>query len=115
MSALFYRDVCVHKKVAFSFPELCHLCMRVDSNCMESFDFTIVLSRTLEDTITMMITFVPYSVPAVFITGMLGVPVSEYVVYFFLPYFVQIIALFFAFTGIAIWKIDESKPIGKAS
>lgn len=73
-----------------------------------------VLSRTLEDTITLMIPFVPYSVPAVFISGLFGIPVIEYIPYFFLPYCVQAVSLFYAFTGFAIWKIDPNKPIGNS-
>ncbi|WP_304507571.1 Na+/H+ antiporter NhaC [Anaerotignum sp.] len=67
---------------------------------------TRVLSRTLEDTSTIASPLVPWSASAAYINTVLGVG-TAYIPFAFLGFIVPIIAIFYAFTGIAIWKSDS--------
>ena len=67
-----------------------------------------VLSRTLEDGGTIFTFLVPWSTTGIFVSGVLGVEVLEYLPYAFLAIICPCIAVFYAITGIAIFK--EEKP-----
>lgn len=67
-----------------------------------------VLSRTMEDCGTLGGTLMPWHTNAVYFTGTLGVLYSEYIPWVLLCYFVPIIALILAVTGIAIWYVDPA-------
>lgn len=66
-----------------------------------------VLSRTLEDSATLGIALVPYSMAAFFIVGVLKIDAMEYIPYAYLNWIVPIFSIIYGFTGFAIWK-DES-------
>lgn len=67
------------------------------------------LSRTVESMGTVGINLVPWSVPAVFASGILGVSAWEYIPYAFFIYLVPLINLLFGFTGWTITKKDYSQ------
>lgn len=67
------------------------------------------LSRTVESMGTVGINLVPWSVPAVFASGILGVSAWEYIPYAFFIYLVPLINLLFGFTGWTIIKKDYSQ------
>lgn len=66
-----------------------------------------VLSRSLEDAGTIIVPLVPWGAMTGFISATLGVKYSEYWPFLWLTFLVPIIAIFYAITGIAIWKIKE--------
>ena len=66
-----------------------------------------VLSRTLEDGGTIFTFLIPWSTTGIFVSGVLGVEVLEYVPYAFLAILCPLIAVFYACTGIAIFKETE--------
>lgn len=76
-----------------------------------------VLSRTLEDAGTLGVPLVPYSMAAIFISGMLKVDPLVYIPYAFLNFIVPIFSIIYGFTGLFIWKkskeeieADAAKP-----
>jgi NhaC family Na+:H+ antiporter len=62
------------------------------------------LSRTTEDSGTVVVPLVPWSMAAVFMSGTLGVPTLEYLPWTFMNYLGFIFALVYGFTGIGIAK-----------
>ncbi|MCF3944710.1 Na+/H+ antiporter NhaC [Oceanobacillus alkalisoli] len=64
------------------------------------------LSRTVESMGTVGINLIPWSVPAVFATGILGVSPWEYIPYAFFIYLVPLMNLLFGFTGWTITRKD---------
>ena len=66
-----------------------------------------VLSRTLEDSVTLGIALVPYSMAAFFIVGVLKIDAMQYIPYAFVNWIVPIFSLLYGFTGFAIWKIGK--------
>lgn len=67
------------------------------------------LSRTVEDAGTVINPLVPWSVCGVFISGVLGVSVLDYVPFAFFCYLSLLLTLFFGFTGITISRIVPEK------
>ncbi|HEY4579379.1 MAG TPA: Na+/H+ antiporter NhaC [Savagea sp.] len=67
------------------------------------------LSRTLEDSGTVIIPLVPWSTSGVFMAGTLGVATLSYLPWAVLCYTGFIFAIIYGYTGIGIAKIDESK------
>lgn len=67
------------------------------------------LSRTVESMGTVGINLVPWSVPAVFASGILGVSAWEFIPYAFFIYLVPLVNLLFGFTGWTIARRDYSK------
>ena len=65
------------------------------------------LSRTIEDAGTVINPLVPWGVYGVFLAGILGVPVIDYVPYAFFCYLSLLLTLVFGFTGITISKLDD--------
>lgn len=63
-----------------------------------------VLSRTLEDGGTIFTFLIPWSTTGIFVSGVLGVQVLEYAPYAFLAILCPLIGIFYAVTGIAIFK-----------
>lgn len=63
------------------------------------------LSRSLEDSGTVIMPLVPWSTSGVFMASTLGVPVMSYLPWAFLCYLCIIFALIYGFTGIGIKKI----------
>jgi len=63
-----------------------------------------VLTRTLEDSGTIFAFLIPWSLNAIGIGAIIGMPVSEFYIYAYQLWFSPIIAIFFALTGIAVWK-----------
>lgn len=63
-----------------------------------------VLSRTLEDGGTIFTFLIPWSTTGIFVSGVLGVEVLQYAPYAFLAILCPLIAIFYACTGIAIFK-----------
>lgn len=63
-----------------------------------------VLSRTLEDGGTIFTFLIPWSTTGIFVSGVLNVPVLDYAPYAFLAILCPLIAIFYACTGIAIFK-----------
>lgn len=68
-----------------------------------------VLSRSLEDTGTMMENMAPWTPSGVFMANALGVATWEYFPWQFMSLSNLIIAYFFAFTGIAVFRVKK-KP-----
>lgn len=67
-----------------------------------------VLSRTLKDGGTIFTFLIPWSTTGIFVSGVLNVPVLDYAPYAFLAILCPLIAVFYACTGIAIFK-DEGE------
>jgi NhaC family Na+:H+ antiporter len=71
------------------------------------------LSRTLEDSGTVIVPIVPWSIAGVYMAGTLGVPTTEYAPFAFLCYLGVFFALLYGFTGFAIApkvRDDETIP-----
>ena len=66
-----------------------------------------VLSRTLEDSGTVFVPLIPWSAAGVYMANVLGVPVLEYVPWTIMCYAGFLIAWFYAFTNIAIFKVKK--------
>ena len=73
-----------------------------------------VLSRTLEDGGTIFTFLVPWSTTGIFVSGVLDVEVMDYFPYAFLAIICPCIAIFYAITGIAIFKEDKTEKIQNA-
>ncbi|QST01025.1 Na+/H+ antiporter NhaC [Pontibacillus sp. ALD_SL1] len=67
------------------------------------------LSRTLEDSGTVVVPIVPWSLAGVYMSTTLGVPVIEYLPWAVMCYVGFIFAILFGFTGFSIEKITPSK------
>lgn len=67
------------------------------------------LARTIEDSGTVINPLVPWGVYGVFLAGILGVPVVDYVPYAFFCYLSLILTLIYGFTGFTISKADEER------
>lgn len=67
------------------------------------------LSRTVESMGTVGINLIPWSVPAVFASGIFGISAWEYIPYAFFIYLVPLINLLFGFTGWTIVRKDYSQ------
>lgn len=70
-----------------------------------------VNSRTAEDAGTVTSPLVPWGLCGVFFTGALGVPTMEYFPYVFLSFVTPIVAVVYAFLGIAIFKEGDIKSV----
>ena len=71
------------------------------------------LSRTIEDSGTVVVPLVPWSMAGIFMAGTLGVETIAYVPWCFMCYLGVVFALFYGFTGIAISpkkRDDETIP-----
>jgi NhaC family Na+:H+ antiporter len=68
-----------------------------------------VLSRTLEDSGTVVVPLIPWSAAGIYMSTVLGVSVFEYVPWAILCYFGFLTAWFYGFTGIAIWPSDKEQ------
>jgi len=71
------------------------------------------LSRTTEDSGTVVVPLVPWSMAGIFMAGTLNVPVLEYVPWCFMSYFGIVFAITYGFTGIGIAPLkrdDETIP-----
>lgn len=66
-----------------------------------------VLSRTLEDSGTVIVPLIPWSAAGIYMSTVLGVPVASYAPWAILCYFGFLTAWFYGFTGIAIWPSDK--------
>lgn len=71
-----------------------------------------VLSRTLEDSGTVVVPLIPWSAAGIYMSTVLDVPVFSYAPWAFLCYLGFLTAWFYGFTGIAIWPSDKSKARG---
>lgn len=67
------------------------------------------LSRTLEDSGTVVVPLVPWSMAGVYMAATLGVPVVEYAPWAFLCYLCFVVAIILGYTGFGITKIKEEK------
>jgi NhaC family Na+:H+ antiporter len=72
-----------------------------------------VLSRTLEDSGTVIVPLIPWSAAGIYMSTVLGVQTLEYLPWAFLCYLGFLTAWFYGFTGIAVWKTDSPKEAGK--
>ena len=68
-----------------------------------------VLSRTLEDSGTVVVPLIPWAAAGIYMSTVLGVSVFEYVPWAFLCYIGFLTAWFYGFTGIAIWPSDKKQ------
>lgn len=71
------------------------------------------LSRTTEDSGTVVVPLIPWSMAGVYMAGTLGVPTLEYVKWAFMCYLGMVFALIYGFTGFAIapkTREDETVP-----
>ncbi|MHB1193162.1 MAG: Na+/H+ antiporter NhaC [Longimicrobiales bacterium] len=70
------------------------------------------LSRTLEDSGTVIVPIVPWSIAGVYMAGTLGVPTVEYAPFAFMCYLGVVVALIYGFTGFAIApRINEDETV----
>lgn len=67
-----------------------------------------VLSRTVEDGGVIAAPLVPWSVHAFYIFGILGVSAYDYAPYAIMCWLVPIFSIVFGYSGIAIWREDDS-------
>jgi Na+:H+ antiporter, NhaC family len=67
------------------------------------------LSRTLEDSGTVVVPIIPWSAAGAGIAGMLGVPTLSYLPWAILCYTGFIFAIIYGFTGFGIARIDSEK------
>ena len=72
-----------------------------------------VLSRTLEDGGTIFSYLVPWSAAALYVSSTLEVSTMSYLPYAFLPIICPVLAIIYAATGFAVFKIDGSPVKGK--
>jgi len=73
-----------------------------------------VLSRTLEDSGTVIVPLIPWSAAGIYMSTVLGVPVFSYMPWAFLCYLGFITAWIYGFTGFAIWpKDNDKKKVGR--
>ncbi len=63
-----------------------------------------VLSRTLEDSGTIFAYLLPWSISAIGLGAIIGVSVADSYIYSYQLWFSPFVALFYGFTGIAVWK-----------
>ena len=66
------------------------------------------LSRTLEDSGSIVVSLVPWSMAGVYMSSTLGVPVIDYLPWAIMCYLGFIIAIIYGYTGFAIEKINSS-------
>ncbi|MEN1935089.1 Na+/H+ antiporter NhaC [Paenibacillus sp. 102] len=66
------------------------------------------LSRTLEDSGTVVVPLIPWSMAGVYMSSTLGVPVIEYLPWAVMCYLGFIIAIIYGYTGLTIEKINNS-------
>ncbi len=69
------------------------------------------LSRTLEDSGTIVSPLIPWSLCGAYMAGTLGVPVLSFVPYAFFCWLCPIIAIVYAFSGKFFWKTGERPSI----
>lgn len=70
-----------------------------------------VLSRTLEDSGTIISPLIPWSLCGAYMAGTLGVSTLEYLPYSFFCWICPIIAIIYGFTGKFVWKTGEKSSI----
>jgi len=70
-----------------------------------------VLSRTLEDSGTVIVPLIPWSAAGIYMSTVLGVAVFDYMPWAFLCYLGFLTAWFYGFTGIAIWPSDKKEEV----
>ena len=68
-----------------------------------------VLSRTLEDSGTVIVPLVPWSAAALYLTSVLGVPPSGYLPWAVICYTGFAAAWLYGFTGIALWPSEKKE------
>lgn len=73
-----------------------------------------VLSRTCEDSATVLSMLIPWSVPAFFVMGVLGVSAWDYMYYSYFNIFCPIFAIINGATKFGIWDLS-GKPLWKKS
>ncbi|MDO4696865.1 MAG: Na+/H+ antiporter NhaC [Neisseria sp.] len=66
------------------------------------------LARTIEDAGTVINPLVPWGVYGVFLAGILGIPVIDYVPYAFFCYLSLVLTLIYGFTGLTISRKEEA-------
>ena len=69
-----------------------------------------VLSRSLEDSVTFTSTVIPWHMTAVFMSGIVGVTVAEYMPWMVMNYANIILAVILAYTGIGCFKNRKAGP-----
>ena len=70
-----------------------------------------VASRTCEHSGICLDPLLPWSLGAVYFSGVLGVKTMDYAIYCVLLYAVPLIAVFYAITGIFVWKENSKKGV----
>lgn len=70
-----------------------------------------VASRTCEHSGICLDPLLPWSLGAVYFSGVLGVKTMDYAIYYVLLYTVPLIAAFYAITGIFVWKENSKKGV----
>ena len=68
-----------------------------------------VLSRTLEDSSTMVLPFIPWGTSGIYYAHQLNVSVNDFFIWTVPCYICAIIAVIYGFTGIGIKKINKSE------
>ena len=69
-----------------------------------------VLSRSLEEGITLTAGLIPWSVAGAFYAGTLGVPVLDYALYALLNWLNPLVAIIFAYLGIGLFRTKSAQP-----
>jgi NhaC family Na+:H+ antiporter len=68
-----------------------------------------VLSRTLEDSGTLLMPIIPWTAAGVYMVSVLDVPTLEYLPYSFFNYLGMVFAMIFAFTGFGIPRLTDKE------
>ena len=63
-----------------------------------------VLSRSCEDSATVLSILIPWSVPAFFVMGILGVSAWDYTPYCYFNILCPVFSMFYAYTGFGVWR-----------
>jgi len=73
-----------------------------------------MLSRTVEESTTIICPIIPWTTAGAFYFGALGVPVLDYLPWAFLNYLNPVTSLILTYIGFAIFRIDNDKVKGEA-
>lgn len=69
----------------------------------------LLLSRTLEDSGTLIMPIIPWTAAGLYMTSTLGVSTTEYLPYTFFCYLSMVFAMVYAFTGFSIKKLTDEE------
>ena len=90
--------------------KLCNYMVRDRTGCQKMGIDPAVLSRSVEEGVTLMAGLIPWTTAGAFYAATLGIPVLEFAPYALLNLLNPLVAIVFAYLGIAVFK---TKPIDR--